>query len=316
MASLHLTMDELNKAALEHFLHQPVSSDKIVLLAATKHQDLPPAQKSPELWSAIPVEEDNIPTLGEFITQLVVSSNVQVPTLMSTLVYLARVKSKLQPMARGQRCTIHRIFLASLILASKYLNDRSPKNKHWANHTHINTEMYSFGFTRTEVNMMEKQLLFLLGDAAEEEQRRRQEIYIPATHYHSPALPRGNSRSHDATPEHMRVAGGGRTYTSSGSSYASLALSSRQQSCSTTPLESADDAYVCETQIPRLFDSPVGIVINTETPKDVPVPLSMRMPPCKILMEQYHQFHENAAKKRHRCGIWGGLLAVAGAVGS
>ncbi|KAM4055587.1 cyclin domain-containing protein [Hirsutella rhossiliensis] len=293
MASLHLTMDELNKAALEHFLHQPVSSDKIVLLAAaaqnvvtcdslnpSKHQDLPPAQKSPELWSAIPVEEDNIPTLGEFITQLVVSSNVQVPTLMSTLVYLARVKSKLQPMARGQRCTIHRIFLASLILASKYLNDRSPKNKHWANHTHINTEMYSFGFTRTEVNMMEKQLLFLLGwelrittkdlyreldfflepvraqiveryaiaMRPREEQRRRQEIYIPATHYHSPALPRGNSRSHDATPEHMRVAGGGRTYTSSGSSYASLALSSRQQSCSTTPLESADDAYVCETQ--------------------------------------------------------------------
>ncbi|PHH70432.1 hypothetical protein CDD83_5445 [Cordyceps sp. RAO-2017] len=78
----------------------------------------PTPPRSPEPRSARPVD-DSLPTLEEFITQLVVSSNVQVPTLMSTLVYLTRLKSKLQPMARGLRCTTHRIFLASLILAAK-----------------------------------------------------------------------------------------------------------------------------------------------------------------------------------------------------
>jgi len=81
---------------------------------------------------------------------------------MSTLVYLNRLKSRLQPMAKGLRCTTHRIFLAALILAAKYLNDSSPKNKHWANYSCISTQAYNFGFSRTEVNLMEKQLLYLL----------------------------------------------------------------------------------------------------------------------------------------------------------
>jgi hypothetical protein len=65
-------------------------------------------------------------------------------------------------MAKGLRCTTHRIFLAALILAAKYLNDSSPKNKHWANYSVVSTQAYNFGFSRTEVNLMEKQLLFLL----------------------------------------------------------------------------------------------------------------------------------------------------------
>ena len=81
---------------------------------------------------------------------------------MSTLVYLTRVKSKLHHIARGLRCTAHGILLASLILAAKYLNDSSPNNRHWANHTHIDTGICDFSFTRIEVNLMEKQLLFLL----------------------------------------------------------------------------------------------------------------------------------------------------------
>jgi len=81
---------------------------------------------------------------------------------MSSLVYLRRLKSRLQPMAKGLRCTTHRIFLAALILSAKYLNDCSPKNKHWANYSVCSTTAYTFGFSRTEVNLMEKQLLFLL----------------------------------------------------------------------------------------------------------------------------------------------------------
>jgi G1/S-specific cyclin PLC1 len=59
------------------------------------------------------------------------------------------------------KCTVHRIFLAALILAAKNLNDSSPKNKHWAEYSNVRG-FEPFGFSRTEVNLMEKQLLFLL----------------------------------------------------------------------------------------------------------------------------------------------------------
>lgn len=46
------------------------------------------------------------------------------------------------------------MFLATLIVAAKYLNDSSPKNKHWA--------LFARLFEPAEINLMEKQLLFLL----------------------------------------------------------------------------------------------------------------------------------------------------------
>ncbi|KAI0395473.1 cyclin [Xylariaceae sp. FL0594] len=167
------SLRELNAMALEHFVQMPVSRGMIAYLAKAASDVIicdpnmmpPPAQSdgsSRASSHAVPSDDNGLPTLEEFITQLVVSSNVLVPTLMSTLVYLTRLKSRLQPMAKGLRCTTHRIFLAALILAAKYLNDSSPKNKHWAKYTCFETDDFSFGFNRTEVNLMEKQLLFLL----------------------------------------------------------------------------------------------------------------------------------------------------------
>ncbi|KAK1755615.1 hypothetical protein QBC47DRAFT_191903 [Echria macrotheca] len=166
-----LSRTEIDEAALDVFVYKPVTPEMISFLAAASANVIQcdptlmpptPFESRPPQIKVVPSEDKNLPTLEEFITQLVISSNVQVPTLMSTLVYLNRLRSRLQPMAKGMRCTTHRIFLAALILAAKYLNDSSPKNKHWANYSVISTEAYNFGFTRTEVNLMEKQLLLLL----------------------------------------------------------------------------------------------------------------------------------------------------------
>lgn len=52
-------------------------------------------------------------------------------------------------------CTHHRIFLATLIIACKYVHDASIKNKYWVSYSlHL--------FSNIEVNLMEKQLLQLL----------------------------------------------------------------------------------------------------------------------------------------------------------
>ncbi|KAL8928874.1 MAG: hypothetical protein Q9208_001652 [Pyrenodesmia sp. 3 TL-2023] len=165
-----------NQAALDHFVMMPVSPSMVSYLAekasavirceqgqAYTNKHLPPTPPSTP-----PQDDDSrsplqpaLPTLEVFIQSLVDRSHVQVPTLMSSLVYLSRLQQRLPPVAKGMRCTVHRIFLASLILAAKNLNDSSPKNKHWARYTSVKG-YEPFGFSLTEVNLMEKQLLFLL----------------------------------------------------------------------------------------------------------------------------------------------------------
>ncbi|PWY82896.1 cyclin [Aspergillus heteromorphus CBS 117.55] len=162
---------DLDRSALQEFIMQPVSRDMVAHLAqqaslvirceahVTAHhahgQPTPPS--TPPLDAGLPP----LPSVEAFITSLVARSQVQVPTLMTSLVYLARLRARLPPVAKGMRCTVHRIFLASLILAAKNLNDSSPKNKHWARYTSVKG-YEGFGFSLPEVNLMERQLLFLL----------------------------------------------------------------------------------------------------------------------------------------------------------
>ncbi|KAI4594124.1 hypothetical protein KJ359_008666 [Pestalotiopsis sp. 9143b] len=330
-----ISMAELNAAALEHFVYQPVDSSMISYLAQAAYDVIqcdphmmpppppstqqsrshmpptPPRTPSPK---AIRVEDNSMPTLEEFITQLVVSSNVQVPTLMSTLVYLTRLKSHLQPMAKGLRCTSHRIFLAALILAAKYLNDSSPKNKHWANYSHVNADGCSFGFTRNEVNLMEKQLLFLLNwelriteedlyreldvflapiraeiDAkyARRQQRKRDEAirqqreaeaWAAAQQFPSPPNSRGSSRSRQpALPEQETVRMVHDAYTPPGLAYSSGASSSSSYASSISSRQhSRSSTPVSVPEDPYVYGEGDLYESPVEVVLDIPQPATLR----------------------------------------
>lgn len=96
-----------------------------------------------------------LPSLMTFLTKLVKYTNVYTGTLMATLIYLQKLKSRLPKNAHGLPCTRHRILLSCLILSSKFHNDSSPKNKHWAKYT-------DGLFNVKDINLMERQLIFLL----------------------------------------------------------------------------------------------------------------------------------------------------------
>lgn len=367
MASRHLGMDELNRTALEHFVYQPVNRDMIAYLAEAAHNVIacdsclmpaaaappktqgptPPHSPEPQL---VGTEEAPLPTVEEFITQLVVSSNVQVPTLMSTLVYLARLKSRLQPMARGLRCTTHRIFLATLILSAKYLNDSSPKNKHWAKYSHLDTDGCAFGFNRTEVNLMEKQLLFLLewdlriteqdlyrelepfleplrrkiAQRHERKMRQREEkevyreLLAHADRYPSPASSR-RSPSHRESADQAHPLRGdatspGLSSGSSASSYTPSIASSRHYSRATTPLDRAPEPYLVDASQPgSLYDSPVEVVMEPDVSK-VQIPAASLLPYEISVEDHYQRACDEAPKRRPKRGMWERLLGSAVAV--
>ncbi|KAJ3115506.1 hypothetical protein HDU96_000540 [Phlyctochytrium bullatum] len=97
-----------------------------------------------------------IPHLRSFIQSAIRSSGVGPSVVVAATQYLVRLARKLPPTARGMHCTAHRIFLASLVLATKVLHDRPIRNRAWAG-------VHAAGlFSLMDVNLMERQLLGLL----------------------------------------------------------------------------------------------------------------------------------------------------------
>lgn len=140
--------------ALNILMKSPVTDDMIRFLTNTTLKVLPQSNY-PSPPGSPSKNGSRLPSLMSFISRLVRHTNVYTPTLLTTACYLNKLKCILPKDASGLPSTIHRIFLACLILSAKFHNDSSPLNKHWAKYT-------DGLFSVEDVNLMERQLVQLL----------------------------------------------------------------------------------------------------------------------------------------------------------
>lgn len=153
-------METYNKA-LNILMKSPVTDDMIQFLTHATLQVMPNNNSNNNNAAAYPSPPGSpkqvarLPSLRTFITKLVRYTNVYTPTLLSAVCYLNKLKRILPKDAKGLPSTIHRLFLACLIISAKFHNDSTPLNKHWAKYT-------DGLFSLEDINLMERQLLQLL----------------------------------------------------------------------------------------------------------------------------------------------------------
>ncbi|EDU45949.1 conserved hypothetical protein [Pyrenophora tritici-repentis Pt-1C-BFP] len=104
------------------------------------------------------VDEACIPFIDDFVLYVTIRSYTTVPELMMSLIYLSWFRNRLPPSVTGRSSTPHRVFLAALMLAHKVHNDDSANNTCWADLSVI-PECSFAGFSKVEVNLMERQFL-------------------------------------------------------------------------------------------------------------------------------------------------------------
>ncbi|RHZ55455.1 hypothetical protein Glove_415g17 [Diversispora epigaea] len=97
----------------------------------------------------------SLPNLLHFIKDITNKSRISKMTMIVGLIYVHRLKKTLPPQARGDFDTPYKIFLSTILVASKYLSDHSLQNKTIAD---ITDGLY----TVKDVNTMERSFLGLL----------------------------------------------------------------------------------------------------------------------------------------------------------
>jgi len=122
----------------------------------------------------------------EFVSNVLYRSEVKIPVVLTALTYIARAKRSLSIALEQWAC--ERVFLGALILASKYSNDSSLKNAHWA--------LCSGVFGRRDVGRIEREFLDVLNfdlSISESELLAHHipitSLYIPVSTYRRPSLP-------------------------------------------------------------------------------------------------------------------------------
>ncbi|KAI8871960.1 hypothetical protein GQ42DRAFT_120087, partial [Ramicandelaber brevisporus] len=104
-----------------------------------------------------PVEwRSRIPSLLQFIHHTIGLGRVSNLVLLTAMIYMDRLRSSLSPSAKGAPDTSHRLFLAAIMLADKYIYDVPSMTC-----SHLSTIVNRM-YRSDEINKMESTLLNML----------------------------------------------------------------------------------------------------------------------------------------------------------
>jgi len=92
------------------------------------------------------------PEFTQFVSDIIERAEVTVADILVTLVYIQRARPYLS--IQTQDWALHRVFLGALIVASKYTNDSTLKNIHWA--------MVSATFGKRDIGRIEREFIEVL----------------------------------------------------------------------------------------------------------------------------------------------------------
>ncbi|KAI9313105.1 cyclin domain-containing protein [Dichotomocladium elegans] len=98
-----------------------------------------------------------LPPLGSFVATLFQRSKLPPSVCLVSLIYLQRLKAHLPPFARGNPDTPYRLFIASIMAASKFILEpqQSLTSQDLA-------PMIDYCYTSKEINSMERSFLGLI----------------------------------------------------------------------------------------------------------------------------------------------------------
>jgi hypothetical protein len=102
-------------------------------------------------WNRTSLGSRRVP-FKRFVWDVIRRAAVKMPVLLTTLVYITRAKSHLHIETEDWAC--ERVFLGALMVASKYTNDSTLRNLHWAVATAV--------FGKRDVNRIEREFLDVL----------------------------------------------------------------------------------------------------------------------------------------------------------
>jgi len=102
-------------------------------------------------WNRISLGSKRVP-FKRFVWDVIRRAGVKMPVLLTTLVYINRAKPHLHIETEDWAC--ERVFLGALMAASKFTNDSTLRNVHWALATGV--------FGKRDVNRIEREFLQVL----------------------------------------------------------------------------------------------------------------------------------------------------------
>jgi hypothetical protein len=116
------------EAVLDFYLPRlPLSFSMVIQVAMKAAKAVPQISHNKEN-----VYDANVPSIEKFVVSVITRSNVSVPVLIVSLVYLSRLQTYLPSAATGCPSTPDRLFLVALILADEAHNECGAKNAHWS----------------------------------------------------------------------------------------------------------------------------------------------------------------------------------------